>query len=410
VSSSVKRDLHPDVSPADATALVSGNTSFAFALYPGLTGSGSSTNVFYSPYSVSLALAMTYAGAGGDTATQMASALDFTLPAAQLHPAFDALDLAIETVPAGATGQDGQPFVINVADSLWGASGASFGQPFLATLGSDYGAGLHTVDFGDAAQAVQDIDAWVSGKTNGKIPNLLSPNSVNPETRFVIVNAVYFNASWATPFDATRTAPGTFTREDGSTVQASMMTSNATSDTPGAATGYASGTGWQAVDLPYSGGTTSMVVVLPDEGSFSAVEQQLSPTFYANVLSSLNEQDLVELTLPKFTIHGATVSLVPELKALGMTDAFAPGVADFKAIVPGDVFIHDVLHQAFVSVDESGTEAAAATAVVGGGLAIATPPPPTVTVDVNRPFFFFIRDVASGTVLFVGREGDPTAQ
>jgi serpin B len=147
--------------------------------------------------------------------------------------------------------------------------------------------------------------------------------------------------------------------------------------------------------------------VLPDEGAFAAVEQGLSGTFFTGVTAALSGQG-VGVTLPRFKIHGPTVSLVPQLKALGMTDAFSPDVADLTAMIPaGGVFISDVLHQAFVDVDESGTEAAAATAVIGVGLAIALP---TVSVDVNRAFFFFIRDRATNTVLFVGREGDPTVE
>lgn len=407
VSSDVQRDTAPVVPAGDQATLVTGNTGFAFSLYPGLAGNVPATgNLFYSPFSVSLALAMTYNGASGDTATQIATALQFTLPPATLNPAFDQLDLAIQAKPAGATGQDGQPFAINVADALWGDQSVTFQQGYVDTLAEYYGAGLRTVSFAtQPTEAESAINNWVSAATDGNIEPLLGPGAVTTDTRFVLVNAVYFNASWATPFATASTRTGTFTRSDGSTVQAPMMFSDGSGD-DGTATGYAAGSNWQAVELLYSGGTTSMVVVLPDAGAFAAVEQGLSGPFYASVTAALKPSPAVELTLPRFKIHGPTVSLVPELKALGMTTAFG-SAADFTAMIPaGGISITDVLHQAFVDVDESGTEAAAATAV-GGGLSLAVP---TVTVDVDRPFFFFIRDVATNTVLFVGREGDPTAE
>ena len=402
VATDVPRDTSPQVAAGAEAALVTGNTDFAFDLYPGLSSKSTTANLFYSPYSVSLALAMTYAGAAGTTATQMATALHFTLPASSLGPAFDQLDLAVQAKPAGATGADGQPFAINVADALWGDQSVAFQQSFVDTLAADYGASLRTVDFVDqSVQAEAAINNWVAGETDGKIDPLLGPGVITPATRFVIVNAVYFNASWASPFNANLTKPGTFTRADGLTVQTPMMSS------PGVATAYAKGANWQAVELPYFGDTTSMVVVLPDAGAYAAVEQGLSGAFFASVTAALGPVDLLALQMPSFKIHGPTVSLVAPLEALGMTDAFSP-TADFTAMIPaGGVRISDVLHQAFVDVDESGTEAAAATAVVGvadgavgGGVA----------VTLDHPFFFFIRDRATGTVLFVGREGDPTAQ
>jgi serpin B len=401
-TTSAPRDTSPEVAGGDEAALVAGNTVFAFDLYHGLSGADTTGNLFYSPYSVSLALAMTYAGAAGNTATQMASALQFTLPASRLGPAFDALDLAIQAKPAGATGASGQPFAINLADSLWGDQRVTFQQAFVDTLAADYGASMHTVDFVDQpAPAEADINNWVAGKTDDKIDPLLGPGAITSATRFVIVNAVYFNASWANSFAAQLTRPGTFTRADGSTVQTPMMSS------PGVARAYAKGASWQAAELPYSGDTTSMVVVLPDEGAYAAVEQGLSGAFFTSVTAALAPMPQILLHMPSFTIHGPTVSLVAPLSALGMVDAFDPS-ADFSAMIPaGGIYISNVLHQAFVDVDESGTEAAAATAVIGDidGVAVAS-----VSMSLDRPFFFFIRDRATNAVLFVGREGDPTAQ
>jgi serpin B len=405
VTSTVQRDLAPDVPASDEASLVKSNTGFAFGLYHELStldGGTTTSNLFYSPYSVSLALAMAYAGAAGETATQMAHALEFTLPEERLNPAFDKLDLAIEAKPSKASGVNGAPFALTLADSLWGDEHVTFGQPVVDTLSADYGAPLRTVDFLDQpSQAEAAINEWVATETFGKISPLIPPGGIISSTELVIVNAVYFNAAWASQFQKSGTQTATFTRADGSTVQTPMMGSSSV------ATSYFKGSNYQAVDLPYSGATTSMVVVLPDKGAYAAVEKVLSESFYASVTSSLAGSPVV-LTMPRFTIHGPSVKLNSELEALGMTDAFG-GKADFNPIVPGGgIYINWVIHQAFVDVDENGTQAAAATAVsfVDGAASLT----PTPEVDLTGTFFFFIRDIATNTVLFVGRENDPTAQ
>jgi serpin B len=396
-----ERNLAPEASTSDVASLVRGNADFAFALYHGWTSAEPSNNLFFSPYSVSLALAMTYVGAQGETATQMAKALDFALPPASLSPTFDKLDLAIEAKPKDAAGANGTPFALTLADSLWGGQ-VSFGKSFIDTLAVDYGAALRTVDFAaEPAAAEADINACVSTETDGKINPLLGPGEITTLTEFVIVNAVYFNAAWATPFEKNATSPGTFTRSDGSTVEASLMRA-----TTGVPSKYAKGANYEAVELEYSGKTTSMVIVLPDAGAFGAIEAGLSGAFFDAVTQELSPA-LVDVTMPKFKIHGPSVSLVSDLESLGMVDAFDASRADFTAMIPaGGVYISDVVHQAFVDVDESGTEAAAATAVVGTTDGVARAP---TQIDVNRAFFFFIRDLATNTVIFVGRENDPTA-
>lgn len=405
VTSTVQRDTAPSVPSTNETALVSGNTDFAFSLYHGLStlGGGSTTgNLFYSPYSVSLALAMTYAGANGATATQMATALGFALPEATLNPAFDKLDLAIEAKPTGAMGADGAPFALTLADSLWGDEHVTFAPPFVNAIAEYFGAPLWTVDFQhEPNQAATAINIWVASETANNIPQLIGANEITDQTELVIVNAVYFNAAWSTQFDPSMTQTGTFTRADGSTVQAPMMSSGQV------ATSYAKGTNYQAVDLPYAGSTTSMVVVLPDEGAYSAVEAGLGGAFFESVTQALGFSEGT-LTMPRFKIHGASVELIPQLEALGMTDAFDPSAADFTKMIPaGGVYLSHVIHQAFVDVDEGGTVAAAATAVIGTATAAFSNP---FSVTLDRPFFFFIRDLATHTVLFVGRENDPTAE
>jgi serpin B len=237
----------------------------------------------------------------------------------------------------------------------------------------------------------------VSDQTDALIPTLLPVGTITQDTRFVLVNAIYFNAGWATPFDPQQTRGGAFTHLDGSTVQAQMMSQGVLE------TGYASGAGWAAVELPYAGNQTSMVVVLPDAGNFASVESALDGAQIDSIFSSL-KTTAVELTMPKFTIQGATISLKNELSKLGMTDAFDPAHADFSALSADPIYIYDVLHQAYVSVDENGTKAAAATGVIGVGTAAPQNP---VTFDANRPFLFAIRDIPTNSVLFVGRVLDP---
>jgi serine protease inhibitor len=397
VQSNVARDTSPAVASGSVDELASDNTRFAFDLYHEIASAPG--NLFYSPYSISLALAMTYAGARGETAQQMAHALDYSLPASELHPAFDKLDLKLES-----RAHDGKGLKLNVADSLWGERTMQFNAPFLDTLAADYGAGMHVIDFinqPDVARAA--INGWVADQTDDKIENLLGPGAITDLTRLVLVNAIYFNAAWDTAFDPNATQPEAFTRPDGSTVQADEMHESTT-------LGYAEGSNYQAVEIPYTGNETSMVVVLPKPGAFQAVESELSGDFATSLFSALRT-DQVDLSLPKFEIHGATIDLSQALVKLGMTDAFQYGVADFSGMAgtAGDLYITGVLHQAFVSVDEAGTEAAAATAVVvGTALGIGTPTQ-TETVNVDRPFFVLIRDLPTNSVLFAGRVTDPTS-
>ncbi len=400
VQSGQPRDTSPNVSTADQNQLAKDDLAFAIDLYKKVATDDSS-NVFYSPYSISLALAMTFNGANGETAQQMAQALHFTLPVDRLNAAFDNVDLALATRKNALT-EDGKAvkgFELNVADSLWADKTLTLQQPFVDALGVSYGAGVRTVDFLNSPDPSRvAINGWVSQQTNTKIQDLIPPGDVDSSTRLVLVNAIYFDAAWATPFETSATQPEAFVRLDGTSVTATSMSEfleNAH---------YASGSGWQAVELPYVGNQTSMVVVVPDSGQFASIEGNLSADFVQTVTSSLAGTS-VSLSLPKFQIHGATISLAAQLQALGMLDAFDVTKADFSKMAAEPLYVGDVVHQAFVSVDEAGTEAAAATAVVMKGGASPEQP---VTLDVNRPFLFFIRDVPTNTVMFVGRVVDPT--
>jgi serpin B len=393
VASDKERVQVPDVSDSDLREAVAGNTAFAVDLYQQLRAEPG--NKFYAPFSISEALAMTWAGARGATASQMASALRFTLPAARLHPAFDALDLALASRGQNAQASDGQGFRLNVANALWGQIGYTFLAPFLDTLAEDYGAGMHVVDFVGAPEPARKIiNDWVAGKTEDRIQDLLPAGSIDATTRLVLTNAIYFNAAWATPFEASRTKAAPFTRRDGSTVQVQTMAGYP--EVP-----YGEGDGWAAVELPYDGKELSMVLILPAAGQLDAFEAGLTGERLAAIPAAMTEHG-VDLTLPRFKIE-STFSLADQLAKLGMKDAFTD-TADFSGMNgKGGLFVGAVLHKAFVDVSEAGTEAAAATAVVVN----TTSAPEPATLHLDRPFLFFIRDVATGTVLFFGRVEDP---
>jgi len=385
--------------PADDVMAVAGeDPAFGAALLAAL-GAGSDANLAVSPLSIRLALAMAYAGAEGETATQMAEVLGYNLPAGRLHAALNALDLAIEDRTGTFPGEGGEErsIEVSISNALWGQAGFPIRQDFLDTLALDYGAGLRVLDFATTAEAArQTINDWVAGETNDRIPELIPAGVLDAQTLLVLTNTVYLLADWALPFDSQATADGAFTRLDGSTATVPLMHQLFSTD-------YAAGDGWQAVDLPYVGGEVSMLVVVPDEGRFEEIEGEAAGLF-GEARAALASAD-VQLTLPRFEFR-TQASLPETLRSLGMVDAFVPGAADFTGIsAEGALFISDVIHEVFVSVNEAGTEAAAATAVVMGRGA----PPVAVELSVDRPFLFWLYDRATGSVLFMGRVLDPAA-
>jgi serpin B len=392
ISAKVARVVKPVVPASDGEALVAGNNGFALDLYGRIRATPG--NLFYSPYSVSSALAMTYAGAHGDTEAQMAKAMHFTLPQAKLHPAFNGLDQQLASRGAGASGSDGGKFRLNIANALWGQSGFSFQAPFLTVLAESYGTGVHPLDFQKSPDPSRvAINDWVASKTEDRIKDLLPQGSITPDTRLVLTNAIYFNAAWQTPFDTKNTAPGAFTKQDGTSVTVPMMGANLDIR-------YGEGTGYAAVEIPYDGSQLSMLLALPTD--LDAFEAGLDAAKLASILAALGTRS-VDLKLPKFSFT-AEQSLKKPLSDMGMAAAFTDE-ADFSGIDgKRDLSISAVLHKAFISVNEAGTEAAAATAGIVG--ATSVPEPAKITFD--HPFIFFIRDNATRTLLFVGRVSDPT--
>jgi serpin B len=393
--SDLQRDLNPSIPDADLSTLVAGNNAFAFDLYRSLR-TGEENEVF-SPYIVSIALAMTYAGARNDTGSQMAGALHFTLPQERLHPAFNKLDLDL-TEPNKLPSQKGQPLQLSIVNSLWAEQTYSFLQPFLDLLAGNYGAGLQLVDFVNQSEAVRSqINQAVSDQTHQKITNLIPEGALTPLTRLVLVNAIYFKADWEEQFDPNDTSDGPFHLLDGTVTQVKMM-SHRFLNTP-----YISGDGYKAVELSYLGNSAAMDILVPDEGKFNDFESQLTVDKFNNILAGMHST-ILSLELPKFTFSSSS-DLRGQLSALGMPDAFDPDKADFSGMTGNrDLFIGAVLHKAFVAVDEKGTEAAAATAVTMSATSILEQ---NVQLTVDRPFIFVIRDLATGQILFLGRVVDP---
>ena len=391
--SGLSRDLAPQVPSADATELAAGNTAFAADLFKVVKDA---KNSMVSPHSVSLALAMTWAGAKGETESAMAGALRFTLPQARLHAAFDQLDLALASRGQGAQGKDGKPFRLTINNAAWGQVGYSFEPAYLDTLAVSYGAGVNLLDFAAAPEpSRKTINDWVAEKTEDRIKDLLSEGSISEMTRLVLTNTVYFNASWLTKFEHERTAGSAFRLADGSAPSVPTMHGELEG-------GYADAADFTAAELPYDGGEVSMVVVLPKDGTtLEAFEAGLDGAKLQAIAAALKPESL-QVSLPKFKFENK-VSLRETLTALGMGVAFGDG-ADFTGIhQPDDLYISDVIHQTFVAVDEDGTEAAAATAVVLDGKAA----PMGTEFKADRPFLFFIRDVQTGAVLFLGHVTDP---
>lgn len=389
-----ERVSSPNVAAPDLNDLVEGNNAFAFDLYQAL--SDKDGNLFYSPYSISVALAMTYAGARGETERQMADTLHFALPQDRLHPAFNALDLELAARGAGAKGKDGEGFRLNIVNAIWGQQDYQFLADFLDVLAENYGAGLRLLDFANAPeQSRVKINEWVSDQTEGRIEDLIPPDVIDSLTRLVLTDAIYFNAAWQYPFDKNTTSNGLFHLLNGGDVTVPMMEQTESFC-------YTEGDSYQAIELPYDGQELSMVILLPKAGQFDAFEKLLDAELVKAIIDKL-ETCRVAVTMPKFE-YESSFSLKQALSTLGMGVAFTSG-ADFSGIDgKRDLLIQDVLHKAFVSVDEAGTEAAAATAVIIG---LTSVPAQVVEFKIDRPFIFLIRDIPTGSTLFIGRVLNP---
>jgi serpin B len=384
------------VNEGDIVALVDGNSVFAFDLYQALKDSND--NLFYSPYSISLALAMTYAGARGETEQQMADTLHFIHSQNHLHPAFNSLDMELSQRGEGAKGKDGEGFRLNIVNAIWGQKDYAFLTEFLDILAENYGAGLRILDFVKSPEDARiTINKWVSDETEARIKDLIPQGAIDSLTRLVLTNAIYFNAAWQFPFKEDATSDGTFYLLDGGQTIVPKMSQTESF-------GYAEGEDYQAVELPYDGQELSMIILLPKAGQFETFEDSMSYQIVQGIISDLERRE-VNLTMPKFEFE-SEFSLAQTLAAMGMPIAFSAN-ADFSGMTGNrDLSIAEVIHKSFISVDEAGTEAAATTAVI---MKLTATPGMPVDVTIDRPFIFLIRDIETETILFIGRVLNPGA-
>lgn len=397
----------PSIETNGLHSQIRGNFDFTLALLDQFVSTDSGANLVYSPYSVSVALAMTYAGARGQTAEEMANAVHYELTGESLHQVFSSLE--VEFSRRNEDGQDvenpvgedpdGPAFELRSANRVWGEESYPFDVDFIELLSTYYGAGMQLLDFIDASEeSRQIINEWIESETHGKIDELLPSSAIDPNTKLVLTNAVYFLGMWKFPFQESQTEQGTFRNIDGTESSVSMM--NQTIEVP-----YADVEGHQAVELPYANDDTSMVIIVPEAGTFESIESSLTTDHIATFLDAMNRPE-VELRMPAFEVE-TEASLVEIMQNLGMERPF--GNADFGDMTKGDenpgLFIDDILHESVIAVDELGTEAAAATAVTMTDSA----PLDHVELTIDRPFLYFIRDRPTETPLFFGRvvDGDP---
>ncbi len=354
-------------------------------------------DLVFSPHSIAVAMAMARAGARGETLAEMDAVLGFT-DVADVDEGMNALDQLLTSRAGTVRRVDDTEAELElvIANAPYGQEGLAFEESYLTTLAEHYGAGMRLVDYvGDAEGARREINAWVADVTRDRIEDLIAEGLLGPLTRLVLVNAVYLLAPWEHPFEPEATAPGPFRTLTGDEVTVDLMALNTTLD-------YAELDGVRAVELPYAGRELSMLVLVPDD--LSALESGLGAELLADVDAAMETRP-VNLRLPRFE-QRTQAALSPVFRTLGMELAFDPDRADFSGITAEErLFIAEVVHEAFISVDEEGTEAAAATAVV---MAATGLPPDLVELTVDRPFVFVLRDVDTGAILFLGRVADPT--
>lgn len=372
---------------------------FAFALYGAVRDE--SSNLFFSPYSIATALAMAYGGARGITESEMATTLRFD-PAGDVHAAFNATQSALakreqELIQSGEPGSvKGQGLRLELTNALFAQRDRKFQDDYLDLLARHYGSGVYLADF--AAQPERErmaINDWVSERTMERIPELLPAGSIDSNVAFALVNTIYFKANWLEKFDPKRTAAEPFHAPNGD-VTVQMMN--------GFAESYARLPDYQALELQYLSPDVRALFILPDTGKLAAVEARLNNALFDEARAALSRHN-VTLKLPRFRF-AAEFELKKALESLGMRAAFVPGQADLSGISgpPGQLYVDQVYHDAFVAMNEEGTEAAAATAVIGKDVSL----PPPAEFYADRPFLFVIHDVPTGQILFVGRVSSPS--
>ena len=388
-------------------SLVTRQNDFVANFYRHLAQEGEG-NLFYSPYSLYTAMGVVYAGAAGNTATEFQEVMGIGAPADQFHRNLNTLDLTLlnDSVRPGAENSEEEGFrpTLSVANGLWIQDGLEVRPGFLNTVTANYGIGLAQLDFRKSPDgAVAAINQWVDEATQGKIMQVVSRDAITDGTSLVVTNAVYFKGDWEDQFEEEETTDQPFYLLDGQEIQVPMMfqVNNY---------GWQVDDGYQAVELPYKGNRFTLLVLMPDEGTFEAFEESLTGERLQAITNNLGWGEVI-LQMPRFKLEHS-FSAKEGLQALGITDAFEKGSADFRPIaerlngVPIEaIWIEDAVQKAFVEVNEKGSEAAAATAF-SAGLEDSEPPPP-VEITIDRPFIFLLRHSDTGAVLFMGRVLDP---
>ncbi|MGH7983108.1 MAG: serpin family protein [Candidatus Udaeobacter sp.] len=378
------------------------------------TGDG---NLCVSPYSIQSALAMTYAGADGETRAEMARVLHFPANDGGVPASFSALQHSLEEMSAKTAelvkrsekfGGPSEPITLHIANRLFAQKGYKFREAFLALVKENFGGAFEPVDFiADPAAVTQRINKWVADQTHDRIRDLIPGGALDKTTRLVLANALYLKAPWANEFSKNATQPEPFFVHGSAPADVPMMRKTDKHF------GYARHEGFTVVSLPYAGDDLQFVVLLPDEiNGLRKLESKLSSELLAGC-AKLERRD-VDLHLPKFKLQPPTITLAEKFEALGMKTAFdkPQGSANFDKMAPRKpddyLYISQIFHKTFIAVDEKGTEAAAATAVaMMAGTALRSPPPPPIEVKVDRPFIYAIQHVPSGVCLFLGRVTDP---
>ena len=393
VQSDLPRLESPAVSAGQEAQLVDGNNSFAFGMYH-VINQEKIDNLIFSPYSIWLAFSMIYAGAQGETETQMARGFHFLDQESQ-HLTLNAIDQRLQAIGmVEEAGEEGTPFQLGLANAVWSQQGYAFNQAYLDLLATQYGAGLHTVDFRTSAEVAREaINAWVNEATDGRIEEIATPETVSSDTLIVLTNAINFVAGWEYRFDQSKTIDGPFTLLDGGQVIVTQMHARNRLD-------FLEQHDFQAVQLPYVNHAMEMWIILPAQGLFELMQDQLDSELMNEIRHS-SEAKQVTLTLPRFDF-GSELPLGELLPQMGLVDAFCPTL-DLGGIVEGGgLCIDQALHRAVITVDEEGTEAAAATIA-----AVPVSEVEEVEMTVNRPYIFVILARETGLILFLGQVLNP---
>lgn len=370
--------------------LVSANTTFGFKLFAEVAKQDAGKNVFISPASVGLALAMTYNGAVGETKQGMERALEIRgMNHLELNRAYAQLKAALESADPKVQ--------LSIANSLWGKKGITFNPDFLQRNKQYYGAEVTALDFGDPS-APATINSWVANKTKGKIDKII--DNIDAQSILFLINAIYFKGTWAAEFDKAKTKEDQFTTGAGNQKRHPMMHQSGKYS-------YYEGKAFQAVSLPYGAGRVSMYIFLPAQNvSLEAFQKSLTAANWDAWMKEFAETK-GEIAVPRFKVE-YEIGLNEALKALGMGIAFDPDRANFRGIVETsqNAFISRVKHKTFAEVNEEGTEAAAVTSVEVSVTSVMQPRK-TFRMVVDHPFFCAIRDNKTGTLLFMGSITDP---